>query len=199
MIGRFLIAAGFALGTGVLSAGAEPIHDAARNGDVGKLQQLLETGASVEANNSSKETPLMIAALAGKHSAVRLLLKHGADAQSRNNRGMTPLHAAAFSGSLDTVSLLLEAGADINDNTNFFKISPLHAAAEENHVAVLKQLVKNGANVEAQEKHGYTALSRAGWKENWAIVDVLISAGGLCQPKEMVGDWLWTECNKRKN
>lgn len=198
MIGRYIVLIGLALGISVLPARAEPIHDAAKSGDTDALQQLINTGVSIEARNPSKETPLTVAALAGNKPAVQLMLNLGADIGSRNNRGMTPLHAAAYSGNLDIVLLLVGAGADINDSKNFYKVSPLHAAAEENHVSVLKQLVDKGANLEAQEKHGYTALTRAGWKENWEIVEALISAGALCQPKELVGDWWWDECKKRR-
>ena len=198
MIHRYLYSIGFALSIVTFTAQAEPIHDAARSGDVQALDQLLDQGISIEAANASMETPLIVAALAGNHVIVRMLVQRGADVHARNDRGMTPLHAAAYSGSLDAILDLVGAGAKVNDNENFFKITPLHAAAEENHVPAVKALIDKGANLEAQEKHGFTALSRAGWKENWDIVNALISAGATCQPEAIVGPWLVKECNARK-
>ncbi len=197
MFWRQLHLAGAAFSLSVLYAGADPIHNAAQTGTASAIIQLLAQGVSVDARNKSKETPITVAALAGNHAVVRVLIDKGADIFVTNDRGMTPLHAAAFSGSVETIRLLIKAGSKINDKNNFFKISPLHAAAEENQLEAVNGLVDLGANLEVEEKHGYTALTRAGWKENWGIVDTLIKAGAKCQSKDLVGDWWANECKKR--
>ena len=64
------------------------------------------------------------------------------------------------------------------------------------------EIVYEGRNlrfdIEAKEANGFTALSQAGSVLHWDTVDVLIQAGAACQPKEIVGEWWWVECNKRK-
>ena len=58
-------------------------------------------------------------------------------------------------------------------------------------------LIERGANLEQQERHGYTALTRAGFKERWDIVAILLKSGAECQPKDKVGGWS-DVCSKRK-
>jgi ankyrin repeat protein len=94
---------------------------------------------------------------------------------------------------------LIARGANINNQQNRFGITPLHTAAEENHIAVVKLLLDKGADVSLQEASGgYTPLSRAGYREHWDVVKTLMEHGAVCQPVEIVGDWLFKECTKRE-
>ncbi len=82
----------------------------------------------------------------------------------------------------------------------FEETEALRAAAEENHLEVVKLLIAKGANLSLQEANGpYTPLSRAGYREHWDIVKLLIKHGAGCPPVEIVGEWLFKECTKRKN
>ena len=121
-------------------------------------------------------------------------LGRGADVMARNDRGLTPLHAAAFGGDLDAVKLLVEADAAVNDADDKFKVTPLILAAEENHVDVVQFLVEHAANIEQQERHRYTAMSRAGFKEHWDTVQLLLKSGAQCQSAKVAGDWWAREC-----
>lgn len=192
-----LIASGLAFLVDVSLVWAGPIHDAARSGNVERIEQILEQGADLEERDGTRETPLISAALAGQVAVVRRLIGKGAKIQARNERGLTSLHAAAFGGHLAVVQLLIEQGAKVNDAENRFKLTPLHAAAEENRKAVVKALLAANAKVNAKEVNGYTPLSRAGWRENWEILAMLLEAGATCQPKDVAGDWLFNECAKR--
>lgn len=176
---------------------AGPIHKAARSGDVDRIEQLLEQGAELEERDETQETPLISAALAGQSSVVSILIAKGADVHARNDRGLTSLHGAAYGGHSEVVRLLIEHGAVVNDAENPFKITPLHSAAEENRIEVVQALIEAKANVESTEVNGYTPLSRAGLREHWDVVGVLLKAGASCQPADKVGDWLFGECTKR--
>lgn len=181
----------------VAPATAGPLQDAARSGDLNQVQKLLDSGGNLEDRDGTKETPLLSAALAGQAEVVAALIKRGADITVRNDRGLTPLHAAAYGGNLDVVKLLVEAGAAVNDADDKFKVTPLILAAEENHADVLQFLIDHGAKLEQQERHGYTALTRAGFKERWDIVAILLKSSAECQPKDKVGGWS-DACGKRK-
>ncbi|NLS02881.1 ankyrin repeat domain-containing protein [Rhizobium sp. P32RR-XVIII] len=183
---------------GVSMAWAGPLHDAARNGDRERVGQLIDQGANIAEPNESGEPPLMIAALGGHADIVALLLEKGADIEIRNKGGLTALHAAAYGGNLEVVELLVSKGALVNDDKNFYHMSPLHAAAEEGHADVVAFLVAQKANIEAKERNGYTPLTQAGWRSHWDAADLLLKAGAVCQPTELVGDWLYGECTKRK-
>ncbi len=176
---------------------AGPLHDAAEAGDAAKVRQLLDQGVAVETPDAAGEPTLLIAALAGRTEVVTVLLDRGADIQVRNKGGLTALHAASYGGHVETARLLIERGAEVNQTDNFYTMSPLHAAAEEGHTPVVALLLANGAVVEAKERNGYTPLTQAGWREYWETAGLLFKAGATCQPADLVGDWLHTECNKR--
>lgn len=179
-------------------AWAAPLHDASREGDSDRILALVEAGADVSELDAAGEPPLLIAALAGQRDAVGLLLEKGADISSRNKGGLTALHAAAYGGHLDVVELLVSKGASIDDDNNFYHMSSLHAASEEGQADIVAFLIARKADIEAKERNGYTPLTQAGWRSHWEAADLLIKAGATCQPAELVGDWLFTECTKHK-
>jgi ankyrin repeat protein len=192
----YALVAAFALGTSASLAG--PLHDAAKQGDVDRTKQLLDQGAVVTEPDAAGDPALVIASLAGHENVVALLLERGSDIGIRNKHGLTALHAAAYGGNIDVVELLVAKGAPVNDTANFYKMSPLHAAAEEGHADVVAFLLANKAEVEVQERNGYTPLTQAGWRQHWDSVSLLMKAGAVCQKADLVGDWLYAECTKRQ-
>ncbi len=176
---------------------ASAIHEAARTGDLERVQRLIVKGLDVNAKSNRDETPLIVAALAGQGEIASYLLQRGADIDARTSSGLTSLHAAAYAGYDDIVRLLVARGATIDDAKNSYGVTPLHLAAEENHIATVSALLSLGASVSALESNGYSAVSRAGWREHWDVVDALLAKGAGCQPAEKVGDWLYQECSKR--
>jgi ankyrin repeat protein len=177
---------------------AGPLHDAARDGDVDRAKQLLDEGAVVAELDAAGEPPLLIASLAGHADVVALLLDRGSAMLVRNKGGLTALHAAAYGGKLDVVKLLVSRGAAVNDTENFYQMSPLHAAAEEGHAEVVAFLLTKEASIEAKERNGYTPLTQAGWREHWDAANLLMKSGAACQNADLVGEWLYKECTKRK-
>jgi ankyrin repeat protein len=119
------------------------IHDAARDGDLQKVQRLLENSSDL---GSSKDkygyTPLHVAAKAGHKEVAEFLLAHGADVNAVDDMGRTPLHWAAASGRMDMVELLLANKADVNAKDNDHA-TPLRWAA--NHSDVAELLRQHGA------------------------------------------------------
>jgi ankyrin repeat protein len=183
---------------GVSAALAGALHEAARDGQPERVKQLLDQGAVVAEPDAAGEPPLLIASLAGHADVVAVLLDRGSDIHVRNKGGLTALHAAAYGGNLDVVKLLVSKGAAVNDADNFYKMSPLHAAAEEGRTEVVAFLLANKATIEAKERNGYTPLTQAGWREHWDAAKLLMNAGAECQKADLVGDWLYKECTKRK-
>lgn len=103
-------------------------------------------------------TPLIRAAKGGDVAAVKLLLAHGASATLPNSIGVTPLMAAASIGStrLDT--------RGVNRN-------------EPDGLATVKLLVEAGAEVDAKDAKGQTALfGAAEWGWN-SVVRYLVDKG----------------------
>ena len=164
---------------------AESLFDVVNAGDVAGVERLLAQGASVESRDRDQATPLIAAALGKQLEVAKLLLDRGADVMARNAGGFTPLHAAAYSGSVPIAELLLEKGAVLEDAANKAGVTPLLVAAEENHVAMLELLIARGADVNRPESHGYTPVTRAGFKGHRDIIRVLKRHGAACPPAEV--------------
>jgi hypothetical protein len=91
------------------------IHDAARNGDLGKVKALLKDNPDlVFSKESAGGTPLHGAAYRGHKDVVELLLASKADVNAKSKNGWTPLHEAAANGYKDVAELLLANKADVN-------------------------------------------------------------------------------------
>ena len=173
------------------------INDAARRGDIQTVSKLLDQGVAADAKDETSETPLLSASLAGHADVVAVLVKRGAGVESRNDRGLTPLHGAAYAGNIETVRLLVDSGAAVNDAQNVFKVTPLIIAAEEGHADVITFLADHGADLEWTERAGYTALSRAVFRDHPDTIDALLKAGAKCQSKDRVGPRASASCEKR--
>lgn len=98
--------------------GDTALHLAAESDDSGYCRVLLESGASVHAQNFNCRQPIHLASGVAKRENLVSLIAAGADATARATFGLTPLHmyAAGHSESDDgaTVTILLRAGADID-------------------------------------------------------------------------------------
>ena len=97
-----------------------PIYEAASNGDVEKLKQLLkEKPADVDlAEAWSGWTPLIYAARHGKLEAVQFLVERKATVDASDESSATALTLACRSGHAETAAFLLDNGADINHSQN---------------------------------------------------------------------------------
>ena len=80
------------------TAFADPIHDAAKTGDLAGVQAELDKGVDVDVDDSSwgswGETPLQLAARYSHNEIVELLIDNGADVNAKDEIGETPLDYA---------------------------------------------------------------------------------------------------------
>jgi ankyrin repeat protein len=89
---------------------ATQLHEAARNGDIACLKEMLEQEQDPDLVGPEGRTPLHYAARFGHVPAVDMLLSNGATVSIRDMRGQTTLHLAAESGHVDVVQYLLRGG-----------------------------------------------------------------------------------------
>ncbi len=71
--------------------GARALIEAARHGDVDRIESLIARGADVNAVDESGNTALMVAAGSGRIEAVQALMRHGADVSVKNKKGISAL------------------------------------------------------------------------------------------------------------
>jgi ankyrin repeat protein len=104
-----------------------PLHETAMQVDVPMMLMLLESGAELEARDSTGQTPLAYAVWSereirgevptGTHlGAVKFLVASGADVNGADNHGGTPLCFAKIQRANEIADFLLEAGVTpVND------------------------------------------------------------------------------------
>ncbi|XP_071777130.1 ankyrin repeat and SOCS box protein 13-like [Centroberyx gerrardi] len=153
------------------------VHKAAALGQAAKLQQLIQSGASVNIVAVDSITPLHEASLRGQAQCVRLLLDAGAQVDARNVDGSTPLCDASSAGSIECVRLLLDHGAKANPALTSRTPSPLHEACMGGNWDCVKLLIATGASLEAYDLYYGTPLHVACANENTECVKVLLNAG----------------------
>jgi len=138
------------------------IHQAAKNGNISRVRNLLNQGTNVNTRNTIDFTPLHWAAEAGHMDIVRLLLSRGASVNARSRIGETPLHWAAYQGNVNIVHELLRHGAHVNPRDNQGR-TPLHWAVFvfPGHPRVARVLVEAGAKLSYRNMNGRKPLNAA--------------------------------------
>lgn len=153
------------------------VHKAASQGHTAQLQQLIQSGASVNIVAVDSITPLHEACIKGQTQCVRLLLDAGAHVDARNVDGNTPLCEACSAGNFECVSLLLDYGAKVNTNLTSRTTSPLHEACIGGNSDCVKIMIERGASLEAYELYYGTPLHLACANGYTDCVKVLLNAG----------------------
>ena len=195
------------------TAFADPIHDAAKNGNLAGVQAELDKGVDVNAKREGGSTPLHGAAEGGHEEIVELLIVAGADLHARTvpmlgGGGWTPLHSAARQGHREIVELLIANGTDVNSRDSTGK-SSLHDAALEGHKEIVELLIIKGADLNAESGYYGTPLHVAAGIGHKEIVELLIANGANVNVKdgfgrtpldaaELVYEWDSTEAKAAK-
>jgi uncharacterized protein len=175
-----------------------PLALAAVNGSAAVVDALLKAGADANAAGADGETVLMLAARTGKPDAVRALLDRGADVNAREAwHGETAVMWAAAEDHGAVVSLLASRGADLNVRskvpefpkvkvdaaTMVFTALPrggltaLMLAARQNAPAGVRALADAGADLDAVDPDGTTALNIAIINAHYDVAALLIEKG----------------------
>lgn len=122
--------------------------DAAAEGDLRLVRQMLQTGVSPDSFDEEGTTALMASAFAAQTRVVRALLAAGADPNMQDVSGLTALmNAVIADGEMDLdgalgvfteiVEALLEAGADPDIEDEDGMSARDHAAAYDLHEMIL--------------------------------------------------------------
>jgi ankyrin repeat protein len=91
----------------------EPMVSAVSDGDIVRVRELLDQGASPNGYGIDYVEPAIVAAAEGGFvEIVQLLLSRGADPQTRDHKGRTALACARERGYKEIEIMLLEAGAE---------------------------------------------------------------------------------------
>ena len=149
-------------------------------GDV--VRVLLAGGADVNAAEIEGGTPLIVACQEGHADVVRALLAASADLSEMD--GDIALQDAARNTAGDHLELaqaLLAKGVEINPAAGF---TPLMWAASSGDADTVRELLDNGAKVDAKTDDGFTAMTLAA---NDDVAAVLQEAGAKTRLQSLLG------------
>lgn len=161
---------------------ASELHDAAKTGDVEKIQNLILADYGLNEADKGGNLALHYAAANGHSEVIYLLAKHGVKLDSIDMRGRTALQISAIAGKLETMEALLISGANVNAKAKTGETA-LHVATLLRNADITALLIKHEADLNVLTRHE-TIRALDGSPLHWAIqrgdgrtVDQLIMAG----------------------
>lgn len=125
-------------------------------------------------------TPLMYAADYYDIDMVKLLVENGANVNAKDSHGRNALMYAVFRHDVSMIEFLASKGGNVNIksfNDLGTGITPLMVATDDGNIETVAELIKNGANVQAQTSRGSTALSVAKARGHTEIENLLRKTG----------------------
>ena len=179
-----------------LPSGETVLMTCARTGNTDSIRPLIARGANVNTKESWRGQTALMWAVEQKHAeAAQILLENGADVHARSKSGFTPLLFATRVGDIDSARVLLAAGADVNEVTPTppkpaadqprgfsgkpysyraapYAMTPLLMAAASGHESLALFLLDHGANPNAADSNGVTAL-------HYAVLEGIVAIGSV--------------------
>ena len=153
------------------------ISVAAGKGFYEGVDLLIRSGADVNKVPAYKNSPLIRASGCHTNSGaspshylkcLELLMQAGADVNATSPHTVSALYIAAANGFSEGVYFLIQKGADVNTQCSDLKKTPLMEAVINGQVACAKTLLDAGADVNAINSKGCTALMCIDPSNFWA-------------------------------
>lgn len=142
------------------------------------LRLLMKAYADSDVNPKDMQEALRVSAQNGNDEMVKLLIEKGVELDAQGSWGRTALSLASRNGHLSTMKLLIENNAQIEpDLRGKTPQLALVEASMSGHEAIVKFLLEIGAEPNARDCDGYTAISGASSRGHLAIVKLLIESG----------------------
>ena len=121
------------------------------SGNSRAVRALLESGVDVnevyDADYSSTQTALHVAACHDSALVALDLIDAGADVNAQDGDGNTPLYYAVLEGHTSVVMVLTKSGADVNFSQSEYDDTLLEMAIGANHVGIAALLISCGADI----------------------------------------------------
>ena len=174
---KFLLQVGANINTVLTRSGDYVLHlyGAVKNIEIFNL--LVSSRADIHSKNNRGYTPLHVAARSSCFDTVKKLVEMGADINAIGENGNTPLWEAAYSQNQQTIEYLLLSGANVNVIGELGKTPLIAAQHRRGGLAAAQTLVAHGADVNAVDQRGISAIHIATAQGNYELVRLLIDHG----------------------
>ncbi len=166
------------------------IHLAAKYGDPAAVRALVRAGALVGKATAAGHTALMVSACNGKEQAAAQLLALGADPAVQDAEGLTALLHATDRRAWKIVERLAPVSAQL-DRLSYRGYgggrSALMAAARSGQIMATRALLDGGADPNASNDYGETALMMACQASKAAVAELLVARGACIDIRDNKG------------
>ena len=191
--------------------GRTPLLIAASRSGAGEVVKLLLAhGADANAKDELQGIPLIPAGAGGSTAlieaakirdgkALEYLIEAGANVQTKDNSGADALVAAVVNGNTGNVQRLLAHGARVDTRATPNQFTSLILATWRQDPKLTKMLIDAGADPNAQDAHGATALMWSSYSDyaDPATTQVLLNAGAKVDAHNQTGETAMTWARKR--
>lgn len=158
-------------------AQVEELYSAIQSKDYSTIRQLVNDDPAIISQKSRGRTPLIQAIDSRDEGAVRLLFELGANVDQKADNGQAPLQHALRGRNVKIINTVLDQKPD-PDFVDANGSTPLmYAMMYRSNSDVAKRLLELGADVNAKNKSGLTALQMACNYRRPGIVLDLLEAG----------------------
>jgi len=148
-------------------------------------EKFIELGGDVNMRFSQQlKTTLFWACRPGRLPLLQSLIAHGANVNARDLDNSTPLHEAVLNNADREAYCLIDSGASVHAKNANDGNTPLHECI---HPAIMRALLRAGADPNAKNKYGNTPLIVALNSGNAELLRILVAAGARGNQKNNAG------------
>ncbi|WP_133406345.1 ankyrin repeat domain-containing protein [Parashewanella tropica] len=162
-----------------LNANRQLLFEVCKNGEIEKLNALIQHGINLNTRDSNGFSPLYYATMKCHLSTIEVLVNNGARIVTHEEK--STLHSRlSFScsrfGHQRQINAIALSGIDLNKRFDFERTALMRASSNGNIEAV-RTLLKHSSNIDSADCVGSTALHLAADHGHSAVVALLIKSG----------------------
>ena len=145
-----------------------------KNNNFVGAKQYIKKSADINDENDTGESVLAYAIRYHcDEELIKLLIDSGADIYDFDNEGVSIFDIAITYNNLFVVNYIINDGIDINKTTRRSGFTPLMCASCYGHKEITKLLLDAGANKEAKDIKGFTAIDFARKMNKKSVLEIL--------------------------